>query len=585
MNVELRKGGRNAVKMSIEDFKEEMQHVYHLYCIEQNVDVSYKWEQRCTPGHFVYSCCNDNRQHEKSKYVSKLHNDIWRGKYKFDNENRDCRGGIKMSSKGFPYLQCYAGGDWECPVCFFVYFDGTHFRGYVPLKGNAINRDTNQAFGNDYYKEDSSEVKFLKKEFGVKTKEELPIDADDVDFNTDACLEDFLSRVEVKGTYKSRDYTKDEEKYKEYRDKKIEEKKQRDAEQETKQQEENKEYNDYSLNEGRKKVRKNDKGKIVPDVCPECGSKVGLYIHGEPVYLCSNKKCNKYFGTMPCNLKESKQRKIFLSEEQIKNLKESFFQNNIISLEDSIKNIHNCYNDPDGVGLFGKEYNYRDRMGASVTIPFFKCEMPLYGDTFLIGEPFTSHNLIRNKLIQSYFDNEESGVIKRLFKSNSYTIPELTNDIRGYILKHENNGRFFIIKSPIDGTNICVFAFWSVDSGEEQANNNSIRAYINQVIEKYPSINECSTILIANGTQPYIVFKQDEDTEISISDNSSQKILHNMPAEEKWKQTQAFRDEKERLLGDKLAKRDAEGNKTGEEMPLAQYNALRYIAEEKNREF
>ena len=51
--------------------------------------------------------------------------------------------------------------------------------------------------------------------------------------------------------------------------------------------------------ESKKKVVKNDKGEIVPEICPECGSKVGLYIKGEPVYLCSNKKCNKYFGTKP----------------------------------------------------------------------------------------------------------------------------------------------------------------------------------------------------------------------------------------------------------------------------------------------
>lgn len=50
--------------------------------------------------------------------------------------------------------------------------------------------------------------------------------------------------------------------------------------------------------------RYNDKGNFVPDICPKCGSKVGVYIQGEPVYLCSNKKCRKYFGTMPCHLDE-----------------------------------------------------------------------------------------------------------------------------------------------------------------------------------------------------------------------------------------------------------------------------------------
>lgn len=49
----------------------------------------------------------------------------------------------------------------------------------------------------------------------------------------------------------------------------------------------------------KKKVVKNDEGKVIPDICPKCGSKVGVYIKGEPVYLCSNEKCGEYFGTMP----------------------------------------------------------------------------------------------------------------------------------------------------------------------------------------------------------------------------------------------------------------------------------------------
>lgn len=59
-----------------------------------------------------------------------------------------------------------------------------------------------------------------------------------------------------------------------------------------------------TLFEGRKKVTKNDKGETVPDTCPVCGSKIGLYIQGEPIYRCSNDKCKKYFGTMPFNSKK-----------------------------------------------------------------------------------------------------------------------------------------------------------------------------------------------------------------------------------------------------------------------------------------
>lgn len=62
------------------------------------------------------------------------------------------------------------------------------------------------------------------------------------------------------------------------------------------------------INESKSQKKKkvcNDKGEIVPDVCPRCGSKVDLCIQGEPVYLCSNKKCKKYFGALPFHLSEN----------------------------------------------------------------------------------------------------------------------------------------------------------------------------------------------------------------------------------------------------------------------------------------
>ena len=62
-----------------------------------------------------------------------------------------------------------------------------------------------------------------------------------------------------------------------------------------------------SLNEGRKKVIKNDEGDIVPEKCTECGSEIGVYIQGEPIYKCT--KCGKYYGTMPCTLYHSHKKK------------------------------------------------------------------------------------------------------------------------------------------------------------------------------------------------------------------------------------------------------------------------------------
>lgn len=57
---------------------------------------------------------------------------------------------------------------------------------------------------------------------------------------------------------------------------------------------------DIATEKKRKPVaRKNDKGETVPEICPKCGSHVGLYFRGEPVWVCSNEKCKKYFGTLP----------------------------------------------------------------------------------------------------------------------------------------------------------------------------------------------------------------------------------------------------------------------------------------------
>ena len=51
-----------------------------------------------------------------------------------------------------------------------------------------------------------------------------------------------------------------------------------------------------SSHQRKKKKVMNDEGKEVPEKCPKCGGDIGLFIQGEPVYLCKN--CKKYFGTV-----------------------------------------------------------------------------------------------------------------------------------------------------------------------------------------------------------------------------------------------------------------------------------------------
>lgn len=45
------------------------------------------------------------------------------------------------------------------------------------------------------------------------------------------------------------------------------------------------------------KLRKNGKGETVPEICPKCGGKIGVFLQGEPIFKCT--KCGAYFGVVP----------------------------------------------------------------------------------------------------------------------------------------------------------------------------------------------------------------------------------------------------------------------------------------------
>lgn len=92
--------------------------------------------------------------HMPSKVIKDL------SKVKFDLENFGCSDeddflnasdilGFKVLSNGMPYLGCNAGGDWEHPLYFIIYWDGTSLRGYIPKDGNTYNTKYNTAFGSE----------------------------------------------------------------------------------------------------------------------------------------------------------------------------------------------------------------------------------------------------------------------------------------------------------------------------------------------------------------------------------------------------------------------------------------------------
>lgn len=96
---------------------------------------------------------NFEEEGEFSKTISK---DL--SKVSFDFENWDWKDGFNSDypigyqelSNGMKCIFCHAGGDWELPVCFTIYWDGNQLRGYIPKSGNVWNRKTKSAFeGND----------------------------------------------------------------------------------------------------------------------------------------------------------------------------------------------------------------------------------------------------------------------------------------------------------------------------------------------------------------------------------------------------------------------------------------------------
>lgn len=110
-------------------------------------------------------------------------------KVEFDEENlewEDGEGyaglgsitGFHTLPNGLTYLGVCCGGDWEQPLFYIVYYDGTKLRGYVPTEGNHWNTDTKAAYGNNQggYGEDEDknpDNENAKKRFGVDDIEEL----------------------------------------------------------------------------------------------------------------------------------------------------------------------------------------------------------------------------------------------------------------------------------------------------------------------------------------------------------------------------------------------------------------------------
>lgn len=57
--------------------------------------------------------------------------------------------GYEILENGMPVLFVNAGGDWECPICFCIYWDGKALRAYIPKDGNVYNVNEKCAYGSE----------------------------------------------------------------------------------------------------------------------------------------------------------------------------------------------------------------------------------------------------------------------------------------------------------------------------------------------------------------------------------------------------------------------------------------------------
>jgi len=130
-------------------------------------------------------------------------------KVDFDWENRDPQG-FHTLDNGLTFLGGEAGGDWEYPVKFIIYWDGKKLRAYIPTEGNYFNRTLKCAYGSeaehigdsDNFEDEAEEAKakdLQKHHFPDRTLKEL-VDAEhdlphSRGFLNEAMEEDIKARI------------------------------------------------------------------------------------------------------------------------------------------------------------------------------------------------------------------------------------------------------------------------------------------------------------------------------------------------------------------------------------------------------
>ena len=180
MDVEPSKKKLKAQKMTEDEFKVKMNDFFFRNC-NSEYEREHNKNKQIKPDTFIGCCCNNYGKNKELDVVKDLE------KVKHDCENIYAKvNKILFTKQGVPYLQGEFGGDWEIPVFFIVYYDGSTFRGYLPEKGNLYNRNEMRALDGISSEADNAWLS----QYDVNS-------VDDVELNLNACIQEFEDRIEV----------------------------------------------------------------------------------------------------------------------------------------------------------------------------------------------------------------------------------------------------------------------------------------------------------------------------------------------------------------------------------------------------
>lgn len=133
-----------------------------------------------TDDYFVFDYCK-----KVKKDLEKIIFDFENVYYPHDSTTNEKFLGIQQIGD-FTFYGCWAGGDWEFPVYFILYWDGKNVRGYIPEKGNTFDTKWRTAYGS----QDNRENWTGTQEDTQPKKSPIP--------NFDLMISDILQRIKPK---------------------------------------------------------------------------------------------------------------------------------------------------------------------------------------------------------------------------------------------------------------------------------------------------------------------------------------------------------------------------------------------------